>query len=53
MLDRACDMYGGEDKYTEGYLVGERSFRRPNYRLEDNFKMNLREIILFLTQDKN
>jgi tRNA threonylcarbamoyladenosine modification (KEOPS) complex Cgi121 subunit len=32
---------------------GERPLRRHKYRLEDNIKMNLREIVLGLTQAKN
>jgi hypothetical protein len=52
MLDGACGMYGGEDKYKMVIwwvkAEEERPLRIHKNRLEDNIEMNLRETVLGL-----
>jgi hypothetical protein len=51
-MDRACSPHGTDEKCIQNFLVGKserkRSFGRPRLRLEDNIKMDIREIRLRL-----
>jgi hypothetical protein len=39
-----CNMYEEEERHTQVFLGGKRTFGIPRHRWEDNIKMDLQEV---------